>query len=163
MGQGTEAPLGSFEAAELADDVELELGPDRLKRSTAGPGRWGASRRPQDDPGSPVPPDPTPRGPGAGWAPLHERPIEALPAPYSDMDTTADLDPPGLGRVAPVRRVLDASTTPAGPDSGGAGRIASAPTPTWPAELGIAGPWPVFPDVPRTGERRGPDGDLGER
>ena len=38
MGQGAEAPLGSFEAAELADDVELELGPDRLKRSTAGPG-----------------------------------------------------------------------------------------------------------------------------
>ena len=38
MGQGEEAPLGSFEAAELADDVELELGPDRLKRSTAGPG-----------------------------------------------------------------------------------------------------------------------------
>ena len=31
-----------------------------------------------------------------------------------------------------MRRVLDASTAPAGPDSGGAGRIASAPTPTWP-------------------------------
>ena len=72
MGQGAEAPLGSFEAAELAGDMELELGPDRLKRSTAGPGAGelrDGPRMASDGPGSPVPPDATPRGPGAGRAP----------------------------------------------------------------------------------------------
>ena len=47
MVPGAEAPLGSFEAAELADDVELGL--DRIASNdpTAGPGARGASRRPR--------------------------------------------------------------------------------------------------------------------
>ena len=51
-------------AAKLADDVELGL--DRIASNdpTAGPGARGASRRPQDGLGSPVPPDATPRAPG---------------------------------------------------------------------------------------------------
>ena len=42
--------------------------PDRLLRFTAGPGAGELRDGPQDGPGSPVPPDATPRGPCAGWA-----------------------------------------------------------------------------------------------
>ena len=68
-GRWSLAPLGSFKAAKLADDVELGL--DRIASNdpTAGPGARRASRRPQDGLGSPVPPDATPRAPGAGRAP----------------------------------------------------------------------------------------------
>ena len=119
------------------DDVNLGLGPERLEGPTAGPrtaAELGPGARPRrstagpgagelrDGPGSPVPPDATPRGPGAGRAPLRERPIEALPAPYSEGYPPQTVDPPVLGHVAPVRRVLDASTTPAGPI-----RVASSP------------------------------------
>ena len=62
---------------------------------------------------------PMPRleAPALAGRPLRERPIGALPAPYSDMELEPPqtVDPPVLGRVAPVRRVLDASTAPAGP------------------------------------------------
>ena len=79
---------------------------------------------------------PMPRleAPALAGHPLRERPIEALPAPYSDMDTTADRRLPCFG--------------PRGPCAAGSGCFHD---PRWPR---FGRSWP---------DRLGPDPDLAGR
>ena len=87
------------------------------------------------------PSDATPRGPALAGHPLHERPIEALPAPYSDNGYHRRRSPPGFGLRGPCAAGSGCFHGPRWPRFGR----------SWPNRLGPA------PDLAgRAGDRRDP-------